>query len=142
MNIDEKIRKETLRARSNGIGEVKRKTVMENIKDTLSWIWENIWSIFLIGILVYNIRGILRMFLYEPIQGEDGRVSIEELGKYVFIVIFAVAAFNDFNREHEWRYFTDQWYLFIGGIVAAIAAVQRFSKAWENQSNKPKDTKK
>ena len=96
------------------------------IKQIIIWIWENLFQIVIVGIIVANLKMALQTFVVQPIQGTDKKTSMPELAQYILILLLIYMIYQEAQAPEE--LFTGEKFLAVAGAVAGIAGVQLWKK--------------
>ena len=96
------------------------------IKQIIIWIWENLFQIVIVGIIVANLKMALQTFVVQPIQGTDKKTSMPELAQYILILLLIYMIYKEAQAPEE--LFTGEKFLAVAGAVAGIAGVQLWKK--------------
>jgi hypothetical protein len=99
---------------------------METIESVWQFIVSHFWKLIL-AIMVFFKGGLLfnKLFL-EPITGEDGTVAMDELAKYVLIVVFVMMVIME-GRDEKTLYDVAIFYAIVLAVVS-IAGIHEASK--------------
>ena len=100
------------------------------IKQIIIWIWENLFQIVIVGIIVANLKMALQTFVVQPIQGTDKKTSMPELAQYILILLLIYMIYKEAQAPEE--LFTGEKFLAVAGAVAGIAGVQLWKKNDKN----------
>lgn len=106
----------------------------------LSWIWANIFKLGLIMILVTYIKTILHIFVLQPLQGHDKKTSMDELAKYVILLLLCGALYINGTRETEWAPYSDATIAALIAGVFSIAAIKPVTGIFKSKDDKDKIT--
>ena len=96
------------------------------IKQIALWIFENLFQIVIVGIIVANLKMALQTFVVQPIQGTDKKTSMPELAQYILILLLIYMIYKEAQAPEE--LFTGEKFLAVAGAVAGIAGVQLWKK--------------
>jgi hypothetical protein len=107
----------------------------------LSWIWVNIFKLGIIGILFFNIKRFLQIFIVQPIQGKDNHTSMNELAKYIILLCLIGVLYVNGNRETQWAPYSDATIASLVAGVSAIAAISPISQAISGFKKKEEEEK-
>lgn len=117
--------------------------VIDVARTVWHFVYAHLWTI--IGVLFILIKGkeIATRFIYNPLAGADGKVSMPELAQAVVIVLLIWAANRDGYRQHEWAYFSEGFYFTLIAGLFSIAAIKPVTSVLKyNRREKPtKDPK-
>jgi len=100
------------------------------MKDILNWIGTHIWDIIGGGFVIAFGGRLFDMLVKQPLQGDDGEVSMNELAKYSLIVYLGIELFVPTNRNPD-----IVLPLILG--VAAIAGIQIYMDKNEKDKKTP-----
>ena len=100
------------------------------IKQIIVWMWENLFQIVIVGIIVANLKMALQTFVVQPIQGTDKKTSMPELAQYILILLLIYMIYKEAQAPEE--LFTGEKFLAVAGAVAGIAGVQLWKKNEKN----------
>jgi hypothetical protein len=89
----------------------------------LSWIWANIIKLGLIGVVAVNIKKIINIFILQPLQGDDKKTSMNELAKFVILILLCFSFYVNGIRTTEWPVYSDTTIGYMLAGVFAIAAI-------------------
>jgi hypothetical protein len=90
----------------------------------LEWIGQHWLDILLIGFIIRFGKLLFEMLVQEPLQGDDGHTSMDELAKYSLIVYLGLVLYWIRSSEYPPEVVA---YLVLG--VAAIAGVKLYLKS-------------
>lgn len=102
---------------------------MTTITLIISWIWANIFKLGLIGLAIVNIKKLIHVLIWEPIQGKDKHTSMNELAKYIILICLIGVLYINGTRELEWAPYSDATIASLVAGVSAIAAITPISQA-------------
>ena len=96
------------------------------IKQIIIWIWEHLFQVVIIGIIIANLKTVIQIFVIQPIQGPDKKTSMPELAQYILILLLIFMIYQEALQPEE--VFTGEKFLAVAGAVAGIAGVQLWKK--------------
>ena len=96
------------------------------IKQIIIWIWEHLFQVIIIGIIIANLKTVIQIFVIQPIQGPDKKTSMPELAQYILILLLIFMIYQEALQPEE--VFTGEKFLAVAGAVAGIAGVQLWKK--------------
>src|SRR5690606_10608301 len=105
----------------------------------LTWIWENIWQLIAVGILLRYGKRLAKIVLFDPLAGGNGKVQMDELAKAVILAVFVFSAIIEAFRKTEHHVFSDTYFFALLLSVCAIAAIKPLftnMKFFQNDSEK------
>jgi len=102
----------------------------------LTWIWENIWQLIAVGILLRYGKRLAKIVLFDPLAGGNGKVQMDELAKAIILAVFVFSAYIEATRITEHHVFSDTYFFSLLLSVCAIAAIK---PVFENMKNFRKD---
>ena len=96
------------------------------IKQIIIWIWEHLFQVVIIGIIIANLKTVIQIFVIQPIQVPDKKTSMPELAQYILILLLIFIIYQEELQPEE--VFTGEKFLAAAGAVAGIAGVQLWKK--------------
>jgi len=96
------------------------------VKQLALWIWEHLFQVVIIGVILTNLKLVLQIFVIQPIQGKDKKTSMPELAQYILILLLIYMVFQEARTDAE--LFTGEKFLAVAGAVAGIAGIQIWKK--------------
>src|SRR5690606_11537715 len=94
----------------------------------LTWIWENIWQLIAVGILLRYGKRLAKIVLFDPLAGGNGKVQMDELAAYI-----------EATRITEHHVLSDTYFFSLLLSVWAIAAIK---PVFENSKNLKENNKR
>ena len=62
--------------------------------------------------IIWNLKGIISAF-----KGNNGNWQVDEVAKFVMVILLVFMTVKEANRTHEWRIFTDWMFaIFVFGL--------------------------
>ncbi len=92
--------------------------------NVLSWLWNNVWTVIAIFIVIKYGKTMYRELLFTPLAGGNGKVQMDELAKFVILVVFIASAYVEATRTTEYHVFSDNYFFALLLTVCAIAAIK------------------
>lgn len=108
------------------------------IATILSWIWANIFKLGAIILIISYIKTILTMFVLQPLQGSDEKTSMDELAKYVILLLLCGAMYINGTRDTEWAPYSDATIAALIAGVFSIAAIKPVVGIFKSKDDKAK----
>ena len=106
------------------------------MKDTLHWLGQHWLDILFVGFIVRFGKLLFQMLIQQPLQGEDGKTSMDEFAKYMLVVYLGWVLY----QIGQGATYPPEIVLYLVLGVALIAGlkplVKLFMKAKENESSK------
>lgn len=96
------------------------------IKQIIIWIYEHLFQVVIIGVIIANLKTVIQIFVIQPIQGKDKKTSMPELAQYILIILLIYMIYQEAQAPEE--LFTGEKFLAVAGAVAGIAGVQLWKK--------------
>lgn len=90
----------------------------------LSWIWTNIVKLGILGIVLVKLKTVIRIFILEPLQGDDKKTSTNELAKFILLACLIWTLQVNGARETQWAPYSDATIAALIVGVSAIAAIK------------------
>lgn len=99
----------------------------------LSWIWVNIFKLGFISLIILNIKKIIKVFILQPLQGDDEKTSMNELAKFVILGLLIFAMHANKVRDTEYQTYSDTTIGYLIGGVFSIAAINPIASIFKKR---------
>ena len=96
------------------------------IFEILNWVLDNLLLLLIIVILIWERHTLYNSLLLQPLRGGNGVTQMDELAKYVMLVILVYMTYREGETEGSVYPESVFWAMIIG--VALIAGIKEFAQ--------------
>lgn len=80
----------------------------------LTWLNQHFYEVLILLYLAWNHRAVV----LTPLKGGNGIVQMAELGQMIILIMTALSAKAEAERDHEWQVYPDSyWYALLGAVI-------------------------
>ena len=92
----------------------------------LTWIWSNAWELIALFAVIRYGKILGKILLFDPLAGGNGKVQMDELAKFLILIVFVWWAYIEATRTVEHHIISDTQFMAVLGAVCIIAGIKYY----------------